>query len=271
MDTVVFNDCFQRSLFFDYGWEPVTGQRLRDAWFGWPDVIHPGDKSSVFEQFITAHSRRATLDVFCRLAAGRKVRAVMQPVFLGETYIGHVGLVSDRAGAPSAEELIPYLQRRKLLPGIQQPGEFRNLLAGEDEEIDSQIVRERAQTVLWDIQPREQQPLKGPHLRNGHKLRNRKGHANGNGNGHANGNDHASGKGRSRSNGHSNGNGHHMHSSVPVLLISGAMVREVVRCPSVEFAQQYATEYNQREAMLPTGFIAVVHPAYLLTGEPSQS
>lgn len=269
MDTVVFNDCFQRSLFFDYGWERVTGQTLPDAWFGWPDVIHPGDKSSVFEQFITAHSRRATLDVHCRLAVGRKVRAVMQPVFLGDTYIGHVGLVSDRAGAPSAEELIPYLQRRKLLPGIHQPGEFRNLLTREDEEIDSQIVRERAQTVLWDIQPKEQQPLRGPHRRNGKNHRNGNGHVNANGNGRANGQ--SNGNGYSRSNGHANGNGHRTHRNVPVLLVSGAMVREIVRCPSLEFAQQYATEYNHREAMLPTGFIAVVHPAYLLTGEPSQS
>ena len=55
---------------------------------------------------------------------------------------------------------------------------------------------------------------------------------------------------------------------VPVILVKAKKAREVYRTTDVEDAQEFVQEFNRREAIRPTGYVALIDPTYWLKHSP---
>jgi signal transduction histidine kinase len=101
---------------------------------GWTELLHPDDCEGVFSAFATAVAQRATFRIECRLRrADGQYRWMLNtgaPRFVNDTYIGHIGTISDTTDLRRSHEQLLAAQKLESL-GVLAAGiahDFNNML-----------------------------------------------------------------------------------------------------------------------------------------------
>src|SRR5215469_78425 len=100
----------------------------------WTELLHPDDCERVFSAFATAVAQKATFRIECRLRrADGQYRWVLNtgaPRFVNDTYVGHIGTISDTTDLRRSHEQLLAAQKLESL-GVLAAGiahDFNNML-----------------------------------------------------------------------------------------------------------------------------------------------
>jgi two-component system, cell cycle sensor histidine kinase and response regulator CckA len=100
----------------------------------WAELLHPDDCEGVFSVFASAVARKSTFKIECRLLrADGQYRWVLNagaPRFINNTYVGHIGTISDTTDLKRSHEQLLAAQKLESL-GVLAAGiahDFNNML-----------------------------------------------------------------------------------------------------------------------------------------------